>query len=225
MTQNNSSVELIKKTIDFYYPVFFGTPKVDLAIRSQTIEPVLNDILKTDIEQQLQNNVLIAAKHSPDNQVTLNAMHNKLLKWLTYPFNYYITGLELILKFEPLKHMVIQTLLIQYITTYADDIQHRLVVSYFERFYNQPDINSTPEEYLKRTSRLKRLLTGNRTSVGYSSAHRPRTKNGRFVGRPPKQGVANNNLLEDVDYLNKITDEDLEKQLLAKLNEKSAKKK
>ena len=94
-------------------------------------------------------------------------MHNKLLKWLTHPFDYYITELEPILKFEPLKYMVKQTLLIQYITTYADDIQHRLVVSYFERFYNQPEINSAPKEYLKRTSRLKRLLIGNRTSVGY----------------------------------------------------------
>ena len=214
MTQNNGLVELIKRTIDFHYPVFFSTPKVDVAVRSQTIEPVLNDILKTDIEQQLQNNVLIALKCSPDNQVKLNVMHNKLLKWLARPFDDYIMELEPILKLEPLKYMVKQTLLTQYITTYADDIRHRLVVSYFERFYNQPEIKSAPKEYLKRTSRLKRLLIGNGTSVVLLPEQRVRNKNGKFVGRPPKQGVRNNTLLEDVDYLNKITDEDLEKQLL-----------
>ena len=160
MNQQHSTTELLRKTIEFYYPPIVQNDKHFL-IRELVIRKSLAQLQAQIefIEDDFQK--LIAMP--PDYEGLIEGtpvIHHKLFNRLHSYFMQYIDCFSRRFISYPASRNLKDLMLFFYISKYADNIQANLVKHYYENYYSNTRYRSTTSEQVMMSKTLSNILIG-----------------------------------------------------------------
>lgn len=160
MRNQYSTQELVKKTIEFYYPIVAGRSKYRI-IRELTIRAVINNFNEEiiAIEEAFKDSILIP----PDiykSMFRTTPIQKKLINKLYPYFNQYIDTFAQPLISYPASRSLKKLLLTSYVIKHSDAIQHQLVNHYYTNYYNNTRFRFNSKEQAKMGKTLAQMLIG-----------------------------------------------------------------
>lgn len=163
MREKYPTKELLKKTIEFYYPPMARSGKHFL-IRELIIRRTLAHFQEQIdfIEDDFKKFITMPPGDESFTQHT-PVIHNKLYRRLYPYFAQYLDSFARSLIDYPASHNLKGLILFLYISKYADDIQAYVVNQYYSDYYNNTRYRSSAAEQVEMSKILSVLLLGDRS--------------------------------------------------------------